>query len=53
SRLKCARAEACEAAACIEALKAVGVVKPDQAERVLELLWRACAMLTQLQRVGR
>ena len=53
SRLRCARAEACESAGCIEAIAALGLAKAEHTEVLLELLWRACAMLTQLQRVGR
>ena len=53
ARFRTARAEACEAAACLEALARLGLVTGDKADAVLALLWRACAMLTKLMRVRR
>jgi four helix bundle protein len=48
SRFRIARAEAGEAAAAIEALGRMTVIDPNRADRVLELLWRLCAMLCRL-----
>jgi four helix bundle protein len=52
-RLRGARAEASEAAAGIEGLLVVGVVEQGEAERVIALLGRLCAMLVRLERVRR
>ena len=52
SRFRIARAEAGEAAAVMEALIALGLVNAASGERELELLWRVCAMLTKLARLG-
>jgi four helix bundle protein len=50
-RLRGARAEACEAAACVEALGRLGLARPDEAAALLGLLGRLSAMLTRL--IGR
>jgi hypothetical protein len=53
SRLRCARAEACEAAAAaLEAAVVLGLVPSDKCESVLVLLDRFCAMATRLGRLG-
>jgi len=52
SRFRIARAEAGEAAAAMEALVALGLVNAAGGDRELELLWRVCAMLTKLARIG-
>jgi hypothetical protein len=52
-RLRGARAEASEAAAGIEGLLVLGVVQRAEAERVIGLLGRLCAMLFRLERVRR
>ena len=39
--------------AALEAIEALGLAQPDQVEPVIELLWRLCAMLTKLARLGR
>jgi len=46
--MRIARAEAGEAAAVMEALVALAVVEEEEADTVLALLWRLCAMLHQL-----
>jgi len=53
SRFRIARAEAGEAAGIVEALGRLGLASAGDVDRVLELLWRLCAMLTKLSRVGR
>jgi four helix bundle protein len=53
SRLRVARAEAGEAAAALEGAQRLGLVREAQAEPVLGLLWRLCAMLTRLGALGR
>jgi four helix bundle protein len=52
SRFRIARAEAGEAAGIVEALERLGLVSAADVGRVLELLWRLCAMLTKLSRLG-
>ena len=52
-RLRVARAEACEAAACVEAAQMLGLVSAETADAALALLWRLCAMLTRLSGVRR
>jgi four helix bundle protein len=52
-RLRGARAEASEAAAAIEGLLVLGVAQPAEAERVIGLLGRLCAMLVRLESVRR
>lgn len=47
-RLRVARAEACEAAACIESAQRLGLISEPTADSALALLWRLCAMLTRL-----
>jgi hypothetical protein len=53
ARFRAARAEAGEAAAALEGLVAIGVVASRRSDRVLELLWRLCAMLCRLSGLGR
>jgi len=53
SRFRCARAEACEAAAALEALARLKLVDEAAADAVLGLLWRLCAMLTRLAKLRR
>jgi four helix bundle protein len=53
SRFRCARAEACEAAAALEALARLKLVGEAEADAVLGLLWRLCAMLTRLAKLRR
>ena len=53
SRFRIARAEAGEAAGAIEALQVLGLVDAGRSDTVLGLLWRLCAMLTKLSRIGR
>jgi four helix bundle protein len=48
ARFRAARAEAGEAAAVLEGLQALGLVTAAEAEPVIALLWRLCAMLTRL-----
>ena len=50
NRLRGARAEACEAAACVEAIGHLGLVPPDDAAALVTLLGRLAAMLTRLVR---
>ena len=52
-RFRCARAEANEAAAAVEAVVALGLVPAHDAEGVLVLLDRLAAMLTRLGGFGR
>ena len=53
SRFRCARAEACEAAACLEAIVGLDLAPSEACEPVMHLLWRLCAMLTKLARLRR
>ena len=53
NRFRCARAEANEAAAAVEAAAALAVVPQQDAEAVLALLDRLAAMLTRLGGFGR
>jgi four helix bundle protein len=48
ARFRCARAEAGESAACIEAAQALSLVHQDEATDVIVLLDRLSAMLTRL-----
>ena len=50
NRLRGARAEACEAAACVEALAHLGLVSADETAQLIGLLGRLAAMLTRLIR---
>jgi four helix bundle protein len=50
ARFRCARGEAAEAAAALEAVLALGLAAPAQVQPVLDLLGRLCAMLTRLSR---
>jgi four helix bundle protein len=52
-RLRGARAEASEAAAAVEGLLVIGVADVDEAEHVIGLLGRLCAMLARLEGVRR
>jgi four helix bundle protein len=52
SRLRCARAEAGEAAAALEAAVALRLVLETKAADVMVLLDRFCAMVTRLGRLG-
>ena len=47
-RLRCARAEACEAAACVEALGRLGLATTTEVADLMGLLGRLAAMLTRL-----
>ncbi|NUP06412.1 MAG: four helix bundle protein [Polyangiaceae bacterium] len=47
-RLRCARAEACEAAACVEALGRLSLATNGEVAELLSLLGRLVAMLTKL-----
>jgi four helix bundle protein len=47
-RLRGARAEACEAAACVEALGHLGLANEGEVRELLSLLGRLAAMLTKL-----
>ncbi len=47
-RLRGARAEACEAAACVEAIGRLGLAHASEIEPLLSLLGRLAAMLTKL-----
>jgi four helix bundle protein len=53
SRFRCARAEANEAAAAVEAAVILGLSSAAQGEQLLGLLDRLCAMLTRLGGFGR
>jgi four helix bundle protein len=48
ARFRCARGEASEAAAAIEAVQVLALVPTDQTQVVLDLCDRLCAMLTRL-----
>ena len=47
-RLRCARAEACEAAAAVEAIGRLGLAPKAAVAALMELLGRLAAMLTRL-----
>ena len=49
-RLRCARAEACEAAACAEAIGRLGLAPSQEVSALLRLLGRLSAMLLSLSR---
>jgi len=49
-RLRGARAEACEAAACVEAIGHLGLAPASETDPLLALLGRLAAMLTRLIR---
>jgi four helix bundle protein len=53
ARFRAARAEAGEAAGVLEVLVDLKVADAAEVDAVLELLWRLCAMLTRLGRLGR
>jgi four helix bundle protein len=53
ARFRCARGEASEAAAALDAVKMLGLAPAEQVQRVVELLGRLYAMLTRLARAGR
>jgi len=48
SRFRCARGEASEAAAALEAVLVLGLASPTETQAVMTLLDRLCAMLTRL-----
>ena len=48
NRFRCARAEAGEAAAALEAIERMGLASAERTEAVTALLWRLCAMLHRL-----
>jgi four helix bundle protein len=50
ARFRCARGEASEAAAALDAVVALGLQPAAQVQPVLDLLGRLCAMLTRLSR---
>jgi len=50
NRLRGARAEACEAAACVEAIGHLGLARAGETDALLALLGRLAAMLTRLIR---
>ena len=50
ARFRCARGEAAEAAAALDAVVALGLAPPAQVQEVVQLLGRLCAMLTRLSR---
>ena len=53
ARFRSARAEAGEAAGILEALLELHVVDTHEVDAVTARLWRLCAMLTKLARLGR
>lgn len=53
ARFRIARAEAGEAAGALEAFERLGLANPEHADKVFELLWRLCAMLTRLAQLRR
>ena len=52
ARFRCARGEASEAAAALEAIQLLRLAPQSDVERVLLLLDRLCAMLTRLAGLG-
>ena len=53
ARLRCARAEAGEAAAALEGARALGLATAGEAEQVISLLDGFCAMVTGLGQLSR
>jgi len=53
ARFRCARGEASEAAAALDAALALGLAPVDRVRPVVELLGRLYAMLTRLAKAGR
>ena len=53
ARFRCARGEAAEAAAALDAVVALGLVPEGEVREVVVLLGRLCAMLTRLGRPQR
>ncbi len=53
ARFRCARGEASEAAAALEAVLMLQLARPERIEPLLHLLGRLCAMLTRLAGVNR
>ncbi len=53
TRFRCARGEASEAAAALEAVVLLGLAPQQQVQPVLDLLGRLYAMLTRLAKAGR
>jgi four helix bundle protein len=52
SRFRCARGEASEAAAALEAIQLLRLAPTDQTDEILALPDRLCAMLTRLAGLG-
>ena len=52
NRFRCARGEANEAAGAVDAALVIGIARPADAEPLLVLLDRLCAMLTRLGGFG-
>ena len=52
-RMRVARTEAGDTAAALEACERLGLLEAPRVDVVMELLWRLCAMLTQLSRKAR
>lgn len=53
ARFRCARGEASEAAAALDAVKLLGLAPAERVTPVVELLGRLYAMLTRLSKAGR
>jgi len=53
ARLRCARGEASEAAAALDAVVALGLAPQGEVQPVVALLGRLYAMLTRLAKAGR
>jgi four helix bundle protein len=53
ARFRCARGEASEAAAALDAVRMLGLAPTDRVEPVVVLLSRLYAMLTRLAKAGR
>jgi four helix bundle protein len=53
ARFRCARGEASEAAAALDAVRMLGLAPEEQVEPVVGLLGRLYAMLTRLSKAGR
>ncbi len=53
ARFRCARGEASEAAAALDAVQLLGLVPAERVEPVVALLGRLYAMLTRLAKAGR
>ena len=53
ARFRCARGEASEAAAALDAVRLLGLAPAERVQPVVELLGRLYAMLTRLAKAGR